>query len=49
MSSGSCSIATCLMPSLRPGDLVIMDNLSSHKTADVVRLIESVGAFPAGL
>lgn len=34
----------CLLPSLRPGDIVIMDNLSSHKTAEVSRLIESVGA-----
>ncbi len=37
-------IATCLVPSLRPGDIVIMDNLSSHKSAEVARLIESVGA-----
>ena len=37
-------IATCLVPSLRPGDIVIMDNLSSHKSAEVARLIESAGA-----
>jgi len=34
----------CLLPSLRPGDLVILDNLSSHKSPEVVRLIASVGA-----
>ena len=33
-----------LAPSLRPGDIVVMDNLSCHKTAAVERLIESVGA-----
>ena len=37
-------IATCLVPSLRAGDIVIMDNLSSHKSAEVTRLIESAGA-----
>ncbi len=37
-------VATCLVPSLRPGDVVIMDNLSSHKSAEVIRLIESAGA-----
>ena len=37
-------IAHCLVPSLRPGDIVIMANLSSHKSAEVTRLIESVGA-----
>ena len=37
-------IATCLVPSLRAGDIVIMDNLSSHKSAEVARLIESAGA-----
>jgi transposase len=34
----------CLVPSLRPGDVVVMDNLACHKTAEVARLIESVGA-----
>ena len=33
----------CLVPSLRPGDVVVMDNLSSHKHADVRRLIETAG------
>jgi transposase len=37
-------IAECLAPALRPGDIVIMDNLSCHKTAEVARLIAAAGA-----
>ncbi|WP_264813425.1 transposase, partial [Gluconacetobacter sacchari] len=33
-----------LLPELRPGDIVIMDNLSSHKGPRTRELIESVGA-----
>lgn len=33
-----------LVPSLRRGDVVIMDNLSSHKLAQVRQAIEAVGA-----
>ena len=33
-----------LCPSLRPGDIVIADNLSSHKVAGVREAIEAVGA-----
>jgi transposase len=33
-----------LAPSLSPGDLVVMDNLSSHKSHRVVQAIEAVGA-----
>ena len=33
-----------LLPELRPGDIVVMDNLSSHKSVRVRRLIESRGA-----
>jgi transposase len=33
-----------LLPTLRPGDIVIMDNLGSHKGKAVRRLIRSVGA-----
>jgi transposase len=33
-----------LVPHLQPGDTVIMDNLSSHKSATVVQLIEETGA-----
>lgn len=32
------------MPELRPGDIVIMDNLSSHKRAAVKEWIEAAGA-----
>src|SRR5262249_26218982 len=37
-------VERCLAPALRPGDIVIMDNLSSHKTAAVARLVEAAGA-----
>jgi len=33
-----------LIPTLRPGDIVIMDNLGSHKGKTVRRLIRSAGA-----
>lgn len=33
-----------LVPALRPGDIVVMDNLSSHKGARIRELIESAGA-----
>jgi len=33
-----------LAPTLKPGDLVVMDNLSSHKTAKVRHAIEETGA-----
>ncbi len=34
-----------LVPTLKAGDIVIMDNLSSHKRAGVKEAIESAGAF----
>ena len=34
-----------LAPSLEPGDIVIMDNLSSHKVAGVREAITAVGAY----
>lgn len=37
-------IARVLAPTLRPGDLVVLDNLSSHKSPETIRLIESAGA-----
>jgi transposase len=37
-------VERCLAPSLRPGDIVVMDNLSCHKTAEVARLIAAAGA-----
>lgn len=33
-----------LIPSLQPGDVVVMDNLSSHKASQVRELIEQAGA-----
>jgi len=33
-----------LLPTLKPGDIVVMDNLSSHQVAGVVTAIASVGA-----
>ena len=32
------------LPTLRKGDVIVMDNLSSHKVAGVKEAIESVGA-----
>jgi transposase len=37
-------VEKCLAPAPRPGDIVVMDNLARHKTAEVSRLIESAGA-----
>lgn len=33
-----------LVPTLVPGQVVVLDNLSSHKTPEVRRLVESAGA-----
>ena len=33
-----------LCPTLRPGDVVILDNLRPHKSAQTLALIEAVGA-----
>jgi transposase len=35
---------TFLVPALRPGDIVVMDNLPAHKVQGVRQSIESVGA-----
>jgi transposase len=32
-----------LVPELRPGDVVVADNLSSHKNAKAMKLIEAAG------
>jgi len=37
-------VAKVLLPALRPGDVVIMDNLSSHKRASIRAMIEAKGA-----
>jgi len=36
-------VEQCLAPSLRPGRIVIMDNLASHKVAGVREAIEAAG------
>ena len=33
-----------LLPTLRSGDVVVMDNLSAHKNKQTIELIESIGA-----
>ena len=37
-------VTQVLVPELRSGDIVIMDNLSSHKRASICELIEAAGA-----
>ena len=37
-------IAEVLLPTLRPGDIVVMDNLAAHKPAETVQLITGAGA-----
>ena len=37
-------VSQILLPTLQPGDVVIMDNLSSHKRASVREMIEAKGA-----
>lgn len=37
-------VTQCLAPSLKPGDIVVMDNLSSHKVSGIVATIEAMGA-----
>ena len=44
---GDCFLAyieQVLVPTLQPGDIVIMDNLASHKVAGVKAAIEAAGA-----
>jgi transposase len=37
-------VRDCLVPTLKRGDVVVMDNLSSHKSERIEELIEAVGA-----
>jgi transposase len=37
-------VAAVLVPTLRPGDVVVMDNLSPHKSDPTLALITQVGA-----
>ena len=37
-------VTQCLVPALRDGDIVVMDNLKQHKAAGVREAIEAAGA-----
>ena len=37
-------VKTTLVPTLKPGDIVVLDNLSSHKRTDACEMIEAAGA-----
>jgi transposase len=37
-------VTSVLVPELKPGDVVVMDNLSSHKRASIREKIEAAGA-----
>ncbi|MGE5754142.1 MAG: IS630 family transposase [Planctomycetaceae bacterium] len=37
-------VDACLVPTLKPGDILLRDNLPCHKTAEVQRLLRSAGA-----
>lgn len=37
-------VEQCLVPTLRQGDIVVMDNLASHKVAGIKEAIEGAGA-----
>ena len=37
-------MATFLAPALRPGDVLVLDNLGSHKVAGVREAVEAAGA-----
>ena len=39
-----CYVEQCLAPTLTPGDIVVMDNLASHRVTGIVEAIERVGA-----
>jgi transposase len=37
-------LSQCLVPELKPGDILVMDNLSSHKVNGVIEMIVAAGA-----
>lgn len=37
-------VEQCLVPALKPGDIVIMDNVATHRVAGVRETIEAAGA-----
>ena len=38
-------VETLLAPTLRPGDVIILDNLSSHKSPEAAAMMRTVGAW----
>jgi len=40
-----CYVETQLVPTLREGDVVILDNLSSHKSPSAARTLREIGAW----
>ena len=38
-------VETQLVPTLRPGDVVILDNLSSHKSPGAAQAMRDIGAW----
>ncbi len=38
-------VETQLAPTLRAGDVVILDNLSSHKSPEATRTLREIGAW----
>ena len=38
-------VETQLLPTLNPGDIVILDNLSSHKSTEAAEMLKSIGAW----
>jgi transposase len=38
------NLERCLVPTLKPGDIVVMDNLAAHKNDEVRSIIEAAGA-----
>jgi len=43
-ASFTAYVEQCLVPTLRPGDIVVMDNLASHKVSGIRKAIEAAGA-----
>lgn len=37
-------VRQCLIPTLKPGDIVVMDNLPAHKRDEIRQIIEAAGA-----
>jgi transposase len=37
-------VRQCLVPTLKPGDIVVLDNLSAHKRDEIAELIAAAGA-----